>query len=163
MAHERPPHRDHLLLAARERARQLRAALVQQREEGVDTLEVLLAALAVAVQVRTHLQVLEHRHRPEEATILGHDRHAAADPVARRPSGHVLAAEDDRAGARPHEPQDRLQRRRLPRRVPAEQGHELALAHLQLHVLKDVDQAVVGVDPRQLEHAHFVVALLVPR
>ena len=79
--HERPAHRDHLLLAARERARELRAALVEEREERIHVLEVL--GRPAAVQVRAHLQILEHRHRAEEPPVLGHDRHPLADAVAR--------------------------------------------------------------------------------
>ena len=77
----------------------------------------------------------------------------------------------DRARVRPHDPEDRLQRRRLPGRVASEQRDELARPDLDLDVLEDVDQAVVGVDPGETEQrlaargllAHFRSAALVPR
>ena len=120
------------------------APLVQQREERVDALVVLRPP--TAVQVRAHLEVLEHRHRAEEAPVLRDDRHPLPDAVARRARGHVLAVERHRAGPWPHDPEDRLQRRRLPGRVPSEQAHELARADLQVRVLEDVHLAVVRVD-----------------
>ena len=91
--HQRAAHRDHLLLAARERSGQLLAPLVDAREELEDALEVLRRA--AGAQVGAHLQVLEHRHRREETAVLGHDRHALLDPVVRRPLRHVLAGELD--------------------------------------------------------------------
>ena len=59
---------------------------------------------------------------------------------------------------RPHDPEDRLQRRRLPGRVAAEQRDELAGADLDLDVLEDVDQAVEGVDPGEPEQRLGVVS-----
>ncbi len=127
LRHERPAHGDHLLLAAGERPRELRAPLVEEREERVHALE-LLPEVRPWAQVRPHLEVLEHRHRAEQAPILRHDREPAPDPVRRRHPRDVLAREPHRARARPDEAEDRLQRRRLPRRVPAEEADELALA-----------------------------------
>ena len=168
MTHQGPPHRDHLLLAPGERPRKLGAAVVDEREERVDALEVVLAALPVPVQVRAELQVFEHGHRPEEPPVLGHDRHSAADPVARGAIRDVLTVEGDAARVRPDDPEDRLQRRRLPRGVAAEQRDELARADLELDVLEDVDQAVERVDPGELQEGrrgfrHFRSAALVPR
>src|SRR5919201_2064443 len=159
MRHQRARHRHHLLLAAGQRPRELRAALVEQREERVDALEVLLAALPVLVQVRPHLEVLEHRHRREQAPVLGDDRHPACDSVARTAFGDVLPVELHCAGARTNKSEDRLQRRRLARRVAAEQRDELALTHLEVDVLENVDLAVVGVDlAKAEERAHVSLA-----
>src|SRR5581483_1617405 len=146
------------------------AALVEEGEERVHALEVLLRA--AAAEVRAHLEVLEHRHRREQAPVLGHDRHPASDPVARRPARHVLAAEDDAPRARPDDAEDRLQRRRLARRVAAEEADELAGPDLEPEVLEDVDRPVEGVDgvePEQRPAAvrrrvgHFVSAVRRPR
>src|SRR3954469_3542211 len=165
LRHERTAHGDHLLLAAGERSCELRAAFVEEREELVDTVVVLLRA--AAVQVGAHLQVLEHRHGPEEAAILRHDRHPLADPVARGALRDVLAAEANRAVPRLHDPEDRLQRRRLAGRVSAEEADELAGADVKRQSLENVDLPVVRVDGGELQEisvlAHFVVAALAPR
>src|SRR3954447_21688814 len=169
LRHQRASHRDHLLLAAGHRPRELRATLVEQREELVHAVEVLLRT--AAVQVRAHLQVFEHCHRTEEPAVLGDDREALLDPVARRAAGHVLAAEEHLAAARPDDAERRLQRRRLARRVAAEQADELARVHVQRESLQDVDRPVVRVDRVELEErlavgcgrAHFVAAAFVPR
>ena len=80
----------------------------------------------------------------------------APDAVRGREPRDVLAREPHDARARPDEPQDRLERRRLARRVPAEQADELALADLQVGVLEDVDLPVVGVHPVELEEGSRV-------
>src|SRR5881394_188919 len=125
------------------------APLVQEREEPIDAVEVLLAR--ATLQIRAHLEVLPDGHRPEQAAVLGHDRHPLLDPVAGRARGHVLAAELDRSPAWRDDPEDRLQRGGLSGRVSAEQTDELALPHLERDALQDVDLAVVGVDSLQLQ------------
>ena len=117
----------------------------EQREQGVDAFVVL--RISPTVQIRTHLQVLENRHGAEQAPVLGHDRHALADAVARRPTRDVLPVERDRARARADDAEDGLERRRLPRRVPAEEADELAGTDPQVRVLEDVHLAVVRVMP----------------
>src|SRR6266550_9223342 len=167
--HQSAPHRDHLLLTTGERAVELAAPLVQQREERVDALEVFLASLRVADEVGAHLEVLQHRHRPEQPPVLRHDRHPLPDPIAGVAAGHLLPAKLDRAVARLHEAENRLQRRGLSRSVATEQRHKLAFADVQVQVLQDVDLPVVRVDvlqPQQIRcavRAHFVSAFRRPR
>src|SRR5262249_21968502 len=117
------------------------------------------------VQVRAHLQVLEHAHRREEAPVLGDDRHALRDPIAGRPLGDVLAREAHAALAWAHDAEHGLQRRRLARGVAAEQADELALGDLEVDLLEDADLPVVRDHMVELEErvAHFVVVALTPR
>ncbi len=122
---------------------------MQQREERIDALEVLLAA--AAVEVRAHLEVLEHGHRGEQPPVLGNDRHPLRNAMAGRACGHVVSVEANRATPRLDDPEDRLQRRRLPGRIAAEQADELAFADVQVEVLEDVDLAVVGIDGLELQ------------
>ena len=158
--HQSATHGDHLLLASGERPRELRPSLVEQWEECVDALEVFLPALRVPDQVGAHLEVLEHRHRPEEPAVLRDDRHPLLDPIARRAAGHLLAAELDGAVTGLHEPEDRLERRGLSRSVTAKERHELALAHVQVQALEDVDLSVVRVDIRQPEEIRAPLVLI---
>ncbi len=90
------PHRDHLLLAARERPRELLPALREQREELVDAVEVL-PEIGARAQVRAHLEVLEHGHGPEQPAVLGDDREPALDAARGRHAGDVLASETSAA------------------------------------------------------------------
>ena len=107
----------------------------------------------------------------QKRPVLGDDRHAPADAVARRAVGDLLAVEGDRAGARTHDAEDGLECRRLSRRVPAEQADELTLPHLQVRVVEDVHLAVVGVDPLEAQEwpgsvrdlAHFRSVAEAPR
>ena len=68
-----------------------------------------------------------------------------------------------RPGVRAHDAEDRLERRGLAGGVAAEQADELALVHLEVQVLEDVDLPVVGVDALELQQAHLVTAAFVPR
>jgi hypothetical protein len=134
--HQRATHRDHLLLAAGQRAGQLAAPFEQAREQRVHPVEVLVELLAAA-QHRAKLKVLPHRHLPEQPAVLRHDRDTTGDPLRHRPGRHVLAAEQDPPGARPHDAQDRLERGRLAGGVPAEQADQLTLVHVQRDPFED--------------------------
>src|SRR5262249_41348729 len=123
----------------------LLAALVQAREQAVYVLEVVVELLAAA-QDRAELEVFPHGHLPEQPAVLGHDRDPARDPLRHGPAGHVLAAQQHPPGARPHDPEDRLQRGRLAGGVAAEQADQLAVADLQRHSLEDPHLGVVGRD-----------------
>ena len=63
--HQRPADRQHLLLAARQRAGALLGALLQHREVPEHRLEVLRHAVGVAARVGAHAQVLAHRSGTE--------------------------------------------------------------------------------------------------
>src|SRR2546423_201146 len=73
--HERASEREHLLLAAAERARLLALALLEPREVGADPGEVVLQV--AAARVRAELQVLPHAQLGESAAALRHVRDPA--------------------------------------------------------------------------------------
>src|SRR5512133_3261173 len=146
---------------------------MEQRKEVVDAVEVLLRSLAA--QERAHLEVLEHRHRPEQPPVLGDDRDPLADPIARRAGRDVLTSEAHGAVPRPHDPEHGLQGRRLAGGVATEQADELAAPHLEAQALENVDLPVERVHGLELQQglgrrtvlvaagfAHFVVAAFVP-
>src|SRR6185312_7679061 len=75
-----------------------------------------------------------------------------------RPARHVLARQQHAARARSHDPEDRLQRGRLARRVAAQQADQLAGADLQRDALEDphlrvVRRDVVEAEENVLHHA----------
>ena len=69
--HERASHREHLLLAAGERAALLLQAVAEPREEREHVLEVPGNRFAVGAREGPQLEVLEHGHRREDPAALG--------------------------------------------------------------------------------------------
>src|SRR5437773_8930917 len=153
--HERASDREHLLLAARQRAGALREALLEAWEELVDALEVLRdLRWGIAPRIGAHLEVLFHRHTREDPPALGRVREAEADDLVRRHLREVAVAHPDGALPRAQDTGDRSQRRRLPGAVAADERYDLALAHRERGALQRLDVAVVGVDLLDLEERH---------
>src|SRR5438128_3131290 len=85
--HHRAGDREHLLLAARERAARLIAALGQHREILVDLVQqIRLAGLGDAAAIETGAQVFRHRQQAEDPAVLGN----IADPEPRHPMSRPL-------------------------------------------------------------------------
>src|SRR3954453_18667286 len=144
--HQRPAHREHLLLAAGHRAALLLLALLEAREERVDAVDVLADPGAVAAGERAHLEVLEDRHPREDAPPLGRlGDPDLGDRVARQ-ALDVAAVEDDPPGPRRDDARDGPQRRRLAGAVGADQRDDLALVDLERDALQRLDRAVERVD-----------------
>src|SRR5207244_2858143 len=100
---------------------------------------------------RTHLEVLGHRHPRKELPPLRRLRDAELHDLMRGIVRDVLPTERDRAAARMIEPVDRPQRRRLPGAVRPDQGHDLALVHLEGDPFQRLDRAVERLDVLDLE------------
>src|SRR5262245_12072352 len=75
-AHQRASDRQHLLLAAGQRAAGLLAPLGEAGEQRVHPIEVGADRHGVPTDIGTHLEVLEHGHAREDATAFG----CLADP-----------------------------------------------------------------------------------
>src|SRR5262249_60701799 len=105
--------RQHLLLAARHRARELVPALSQHREEAKDPVQLGLPPRLGSTGITTHLQVLEDGHAREDATAFRNRRNPALDDVARAQLVDELAPEADRPFGRPYQAEHGLHRRRL--------------------------------------------------
>ena len=148
----RAGEREHLLLAARQRSGLLVAPLREPRQLARDLVEVLRDGLAVAAEVRAHLQVLPDRQLAEDAAALGNVRDAS--PRGRlRAARQLLSVEDDRAVARDHA-RDRAERRRLAGAVRAEQRDDLALVERQRDAVQRAHGPVARVNFTQLEEGH---------
>ena len=150
---QRPRHREHLLLAARQRAGQLAAPLEQPREVGERRLEHRLGRHAgvrhqgevlLDGQVGEHRATLRHRAQPDPRQLL------------RARALHVDAAEVDVAAGRLLLPADDLDQRGLAGAVGAEQRHHRALRHGEVYAAQHLDPAVrrVQVDDLEDRHAH---------
>src|SRR3989454_3646388 len=81
--HQRAGDREHLLLAARERARHLPPPISEDRELGGDALEVLVHSAAVAPHIRSYLEILQDREMGKDATSLGTVGDARGEDVPR--------------------------------------------------------------------------------
>src|SRR5207249_6991004 len=81
--HQRAADREHLLLAAAERAGELAPALAQAREPLEDFGERALDRLAVAPAVRAHPEILEDRHLRKEPPSRSEERRVGKEGGAR--------------------------------------------------------------------------------
>src|SRR5205807_5817978 len=141
----RPADGEHLALAAAQGLAPRGRELPEPREEFYDLVE------AGAALARGEEQVVEDGQVREDPPPLGDDRDAeAVDAVGRRPRD-AGAAERDRPAGGPEGAHDRAEGRRLADAVPAEEGDDLALPHLEAHVVQDPAPAVAGVDPVEAE------------
>ena len=137
--------RQHLLLATGKRVGPLVAPLVEDREQAHHLVQGC-ADLVPAPGVGAHLQVLHDGQRSEQRPLLGHVHQPTADDPVRAHAVDALAVEDDPpAGDRQHAG-DGAQRGRLPGAVRADQRHDLAVPHLQVDLVQDLQPAVAGRD-----------------
>ena len=153
-AHHRPADGEHLLLSSGQRARELRLALLEAREEREDALHVVSDGGLVLPGVRAHAQVVDDLHAREEPAALGRLANAEPDDAVRRRLGDVLAAEGDTALRGVHESRDRAERRGLAGTVAPDEGHDLALVAGDAHAVERLDPTVKSIDPRELQEGH---------
>ena len=144
-AHQRARDRQHLLLAARQRAAALRRAFLEAREHREDAFEILVEMREV-VDRRAHLQILEHGHAREDAPSFRRLRDRQPRDLMRRQVGDVAPVEDDRAAPCARAAEDRHHRRRLAGAVGADQRDDLAFVDVDVDALQRLNLAVEGLD-----------------
>src|SRR5262249_35399853 len=150
--HEGAPHREHLLLAAREAARPLAGALGEDGEEAVHALDALREAGPRRRQERAHLEVLGDAQLGEEAPALRHVGDAVGHDLVGRAPGQLGALERDAAGPRGDEPRDRAEQGGLAGAGGPHHRPRLAGGHPQRHVPQRGERAVAGGYAAELEH-----------
>ena len=151
MRHQRAADRDHLLLAPRQRAGDLPQAFLDPREEREDARQILVELGAATARIGAHFEVLVDRHAREQAARLQHRGDAAAHPLGRPDPVQGMPLVDDLAAGRAHDSHDRLHRRRLARRVAAQQADNFASLDPVVDRLQHVEVAVMGVDRPEFE------------
>ena len=165
--HQRASDRDHLLLAARQRAGVLVEPLLDAREQCEHALMVGIefGGRAMTPAERTQRQVLAHGHAPEQAARLGHQRDAAADDRLRRQPIDALAGKLHGAGGRAHHAEDGLHGGGLARGVAAEQADDFAGLDADADVVERPDRPVERHDIVKLQqrHGHAAAAARWPR
>ena len=110
-SHQGARDREHLLLAARERARALVAPFKQAREELGNAFGRPRLRASVTPGAAGHLEVLVHREFPEDAPVLRHVADAEPGHAEWGQAANVHTPQPDVAGTRRCEANDALQRR----------------------------------------------------
>jgi hypothetical protein len=136
---------EHLLFAPREGARVLPSALLEDREDLVDVVELFLEV--VPLRVRTHLEVLPDGHLAEQVPCLGDVDEPLANGLSRRQTRAVGPEDFDPPVGRSDEPRHGLQQRRLARAVGADQRDDSVVGpDGDRDVPEHLDVTVAGVE-----------------
>jgi hypothetical protein len=152
-----------LLLAAGERARLAAGEVGDDREELAHPGEVILDAVACPSRGQAEPQVLLDRQARVDAAAFRHERDSRARDVLGRPACERRAAEEDPPRVRRDEPHDRVQRRRLPGPVRADQADDLALVEPQAEPADRGDAAVANLETLDLERRRHSATGASPR
>ena len=156
LGHQTAADGEHLLLAARQRAGALRAALEKAREDGEHARAVLRAARGGAA-VAAEIEILAHRQVGEHPPPFRHLDEPARDDCRRLLVLDRFAVEADRAGTRAHDAGNRPVERRLADPVGAEHGDDLARLNDEVDAAQYFGFAVAGaqaVDGKQRVSGH---------
>ena len=146
LRHQRTADREHLLLAAGERAGRLLELLAQHREEVEHLLQRLRAARLRGAAEAAELQVLLHRHFGKEPAAFGHEGDAGLAVAMRRQARDVGAVDVQAAARDPVQSGKRVDERALAGAVRAEQDDDLALLDAKVDAAHRLDRAVL--DPQ---------------
>jgi hypothetical protein len=143
-----PRDRQHLLLAAGQRAGVLGALVAQHREQRPDAVDRRRAAARVGAQQ----QVVLDAERAEHLAPLGHLDDAAHHALARRLAADVGALEAQRAAVHRLHARQRAQQRRLAGAVGTDDRDQLAGVHVQRHPGQGRDAPVAAAQCAHFEH-----------
>ena len=157
---EGPGQGEHLLLPARERARQLLAPVGQTWElrEGH-----VFDVVHGHADLRRHEEVLADGQVGEDPAALGHGADALPRPGVRRELVDRGAGEAHLAAARGEGPGADVEDRRLAAAVGTEQGDHGTFRDLQAHPVHHLDRSVAGADVAELEDGRDRVHETTPR
>src|SRR5262249_26363194 len=153
--HQRPSQGQHLLLAARQAAGELAAALLQARKCLVGGGEIAVDGAARSRAEGAEQQVFLDGQLRKQPPAFRHQGDAEIDNLLGRAADEVvpLAIDlgDDAAGGGPHHAHHAFHQRALAVAVGAEQRNRLGVRHRQRDVLEDAHRAVAGVDAADRE------------
>src|SRR5215469_2840425 len=160
--HQCPPDYQHLLLAPREVARLMMAALLKHRERVIDTCDAVADSPKITARVRAGYQILLDRQVLEDPPALEHLRDAMFDDLRGEEPVEPLAIEFDRAlchlpALAVQQPRYRLQSRCLAGAVGAEQGRDSPLLRKERDALQHENHAVID-DFDVVERQHRIAS-----
>ena len=141
LCHQRAADREHLLLAAGQRAGRRLPHRIEHRKQGEDARK-LRFQIGVAARPGAEPQIVLDRQRREHLPPFRHLRDAERHPPVRGQSLDRLAVEADRAAGDRLHAGNGAQQRRLAGAVGAEQRHDLAGATSQRDAVQRLDAAV---------------------
>ena len=144
--HEPARDGDHLLLAARQRVRELSPPLADDGKQALDQSQCLVAMGAGGGVVGAQHHVVEHGEKGKQATALQHVRQALARGAMGGQAVDAGAAEGDATSAWRDQPGDGVHQRGLARAVRPEHGHDLAVAHVHGRLPQHLEVAVGDVE-----------------
>ena len=146
LRHQRAADRQHLLLAAAERARHLGAALGQHRQQLVDLIERRAPRRARGRRIGADLEVLQHGHEREQPPPLGHQHQPVQDPLVGGQRVDARLADEDAAGRAGAQAGEREHQRALAGGVGADQADDLAGFDRDVDVVQDLHRTVIGAE-----------------
>ena len=164
LGHEGAANRQHLPLAARERERHLRAALLQARKDGKDFLHARgLVALTLAPAPKAaQQQVVFDRHLAEQLALFRHQRDAGGHHHLHRGPDQRSAVQRQRA-ARGQQAHGRAQQRGLAGAVRPDHGDDLAFIDRQRQLVHGLHRAIGHAEVRQFQQPRAHAAACVSK
>ena len=146
LAHQAAADRQHLLLAAGQRAGRLRAPLGEPREQRRARDRGSWRGGAGARQHGAHLEILVTRQGRKHLPAFGDLADAEIADAVARPAGDVGAAKHDAAARRRLHAGDGADQRGLAGAIGADDGDDLALRDLERHAVERLRVAIEQVE-----------------
>ena len=150
--------RQHLLLAARQRARLLAAPFGKPRKEAEHPIEIRAEVLPVGAHVGAKAEILVDGEIDKRAAPIRHVRYSETRDVLRRQRADRTAAKPDVACAR-DESAKRAQDRRLAGTVGAEHRSHAAVLDLEIDPVQRPNRAIPGLEALRLQNRRAQFAL----
>ena len=162
MAHQRPPHGQHLLFAAGKGSGSLTAALLEPGETFIYPFQ-SRCNLAVGAGIGAHLQIFFHAHLRKNPAAFRHMGQPLGDDFMGNGCGNALVLKGDGAGFGAQKAGYGFQYRRFSGAVGADKRYNLSLFHRKRDVLDGMDAAVIDIDVFHLKHGHGYPSFLFPK
>src|SRR5699024_9265870 len=143
LQHQGTAHGHHLPLAAGHGAGRLSATFGQAREQGIDTLHV---RLQIALEgIAANFQVFLDAERRENVFFLRHVGNTVAYDLVRAQIGDVGTVKGNGTAAHLDQAEGGFHQCRLAGAIGADDGDNVARAHVQAYTLEDVAAAIAAV------------------